>query len=321
MRIGDFEVRKTGKDTCSVVQYKGEDRDIVIPPAFEKYRPTAIEATLIKKGLRPVSITIPPSVDEIAEGLFPTLKTLERFEVGKGSLSFRSESGVLYDSSFYSLIFYPPKKEGEEFVSPKRLGRVARTAFCCTVHFRRFVYSSKLEEFQALPSECPDLELFVPSEDAEDYDLSEQIRQCSIMLSKAWTDKKIEFTGSFEKCRIHASKGLLQHVWINILDNAIKYTPAGSEIKITAEKKDNSVLVSIADNGAGIPDRIKPRVFEMFFTGDNKIADSRRSLGLGLSLCKSIINAHGSEITLTDNIPHGAVFTFSLPSGEVNINE
>lgn len=170
MRIGDFEVRKTGKDTCSVVQYKGEDRDIVIPPAFEKYRPTAIEATLIKKGLRPVSITIPPSVDEIAEGLFPTLKTLERFEVGKGSLSFRSEAGVLYDSSFYSLIFYPPKKEGEEFVSPKRLGRVARTAFCCTVHFRRFVYSSKLEEFQALPSECPDLELFVPSEDAEDYD-------------------------------------------------------------------------------------------------------------------------------------------------------
>ena len=114
---------------------------------------------------------------------------------------------------------------------------------------------------------------------------------------------------------------LIIQVIINIVDNAIKYTPAGSEIKITAEKKDNSVLVSIADNGAGIPDRIKPRVFEMFFTGDNKIADSRRSLGLGLSLCKSIINAHGSEITLTDNIPHGAVFTFSLPSGEVNINE
>ena len=59
----------------------------------------------------------------------------------------------------------------------------------------------------------------------------------------------------------------------------------------------------------------------MFFTGESTIADNRRSLGLGLSLCKSIINAHGGEITLTDNTPHGSVFTFTLPSGEVNINE
>lgn len=114
---------------------------------------------------------------------------------------------------------------------------------------------------------------------------------------------------------------LIMQVVINIVDNAIKYTPPGSEIRITAEKKDDNVLVSIADNGAGIPDHIKPHVFEMFFTGENKIADSRRSLGLGLSLCKSIINAHGGEITLTDNTPHGAVFAFTLPSGEVNINE
>ncbi len=114
---------------------------------------------------------------------------------------------------------------------------------------------------------------------------------------------------------------LIIQVIVNLVDNAIKHTPIGSDIKISAENKKEFVSVSVADNGNGIPDFIKPRVFEMFYTGDNKIADSRRSLGLGLALCKSIINAHGGEITLTDNIPKGCVFTFTIPSGEVNINE
>ena len=71
----------------------------------------------------------------------------------------------------------------------------------------------------------------------------------------------------------------------------------------------------------GIPDEIKPRVFEMFFSGANKVADSRRSLGLGLSLCRAIVNAHGGEISVADNAPKGAVFTFTLPAGEVELHE
>ena len=114
---------------------------------------------------------------------------------------------------------------------------------------------------------------------------------------------------------------LIIQVIINLVDNAIKYTPVGSDIRIMAEYIDGFVSVSVADNGNGIPDHIKLRVFEMFYTGDNKIADSRRSLGLGLALCKSIIHAHGGKITLTDNLPHGSIFTFTIPSGEVNINE
>ncbi len=130
---------------------------------------------------------------------------------------------------------------------------------------------------------------------------------------------RVEYKDDLILARIDAK--LIIQVIINIIDNAIKYTPAGSEIRIMAEKKKDVVSVKIADNGPGIPDNLKSRVFEMFFTGDHKIADSRRSLGLGLSLCKSIINAHGGEITLTDNSPHGSVFTFTLPTGEVNINE
>ena len=114
---------------------------------------------------------------------------------------------------------------------------------------------------------------------------------------------------------------LIVQVIINLVDNAVKYTPKNSHIKIKTEKHGGKAVVSVADDGGGIPDEMKPRVFDMFYSGANQIVDSRRSLGLGLSLCKSIINAHGGEITVSDNLPHGTVFTFTLPIGEVKVYE
>lgn len=114
---------------------------------------------------------------------------------------------------------------------------------------------------------------------------------------------------------------LIMQVIINLVDNAIKYTPIGSEINVLAQKAEGFVTVSVTDNGMGIPDAEKAHVFEMFYTGNHQVADSHRSLGLGLALCKSIVNAHGGHITLTDNQPQGCIFTFTIPSGEVNINE
>ena len=114
---------------------------------------------------------------------------------------------------------------------------------------------------------------------------------------------------------------LIVQVIINLLDNALKYTPDGSEIVLSAQKSGELVYISVSDNGNGIPDRIKPQVFEMFYCGENKVSDSRRSLGLGLALCKAIVNLHGGEITVEDNVPRGAVFKFSLPAGEVKISE
>ena len=114
---------------------------------------------------------------------------------------------------------------------------------------------------------------------------------------------------------------LIVQVIINIVDNAIKYTPMGSHIDISASKKNGWAVVRIADDGPGISDELKPRVFDMFYSGANRIADSRRSLGLGLALCKSIISAHGGEITVGDNHPKGTVFTFTLPAQEVALHE
>ena len=114
---------------------------------------------------------------------------------------------------------------------------------------------------------------------------------------------------------------LIMQVLINLINNAIKNTEKGSEITVSSRQTEGAVSVCVSDNGPGIPDDIKPHIFEMFYTGQNKIADGRRGLGLGLALCKAIVEAHGGSITLTDNHPTGCRFTFSLPVEEVNFDE
>ncbi len=114
---------------------------------------------------------------------------------------------------------------------------------------------------------------------------------------------------------------LIMQVIINLVNNAIKYTPEGSLISIRQFRKDGMACISVSDDGPGISAENKPHIFEMFFSGREKIADSRRSLGLGLALCRSIAEAHGGTITLEDNEPHGCIFTFSIPEEEVILHE
>ena len=120
---------------------------------------------------------------------------------------------------------------------------------------------------------------------------------------------------------VRVDTGLIMQVLINLVNNAIKYTPAGSTIRITAIQRGNAAEICVSDNGAGIPNELKERVFEMFFTGSNPIGDSRRSLGLGLPLCQVIVHAHHGKITLKDNLPHGCIFSFTVALSEVNLNE
>ena len=120
---------------------------------------------------------------------------------------------------------------------------------------------------------------------------------------------------------VRVDAGLIMQVLINLVNNAIKYTPAGSTIQITAIQRGNVAEICVSDNGTGIPDELKERVFEMFFTGSNPTSDSRRSLGLGLSLCQVIVHAHHGKMTLKDNLPHGCIFSFTVALSEVNLNE
>lgn len=133
--------------------------------------------------------------------------------------------------------------------------------------------------------------------------------------------RKIEVSSDEEFILGKMDARLIVQVVINLVDNAVKYTPEGAQIRIHTGKKDGMVVVSVSDTGSGIPDEQKSKVFDMFYIGTNRAADGRRSLGLGLGLCRSIIRAHGGEIWVSDNKPQGAVFTFTLPAEEVTLHE
>ena len=151
--------------------------------------------------------------------------------------------------------------------------------------------------------------------------VSEVISEALRHVSRQSVEHSItaESTDDFLLARMDAR--LIVQVIINLVDNAIKYTQKGSRIQILTDRLASKVRIRVTDDGPGIPDEAKPFVFDMCYTGANRIADSRRSLGLGLCLCRSIIRAHGGEISVSDNTPSGCVFTFTLPCEEVTIHE
>lgn len=121
---------------------------------------------------------------------------------------------------------------------------------------------------------------------------------------------------------------LIIQVITNLVDNAVKYTEEGSEIILKvrriykdAEKniQESYIEVSVYDNGRGIEEYQKEKIFDMFYTGDGLSSDGRRGMGIGLALCKSIIEAHGGKIYVEDNSPKGSIFRFTLKAEEVNI--
>lgn len=120
---------------------------------------------------------------------------------------------------------------------------------------------------------------------------------------------------------VRADASLIVQVIVNLIDNAVKYSKEDTPISVCASRMDAVVVVSVADHGMGIPQDEKEKVFDMFYTGGSRSSDSRRSLGLGLALCRSIINAHGGSISISDNMPEGTVVRFQLPIGEVKLHE
>ena len=110
---------------------------------------------------------------------------------------------------------------------------------------------------------------------------------------------------------------LIVQVIVNIVNNAITHTQPGSTIVISSYREGPMVAIEVADDGPGISDDAKEQIFEPFSTARSGAADSSRSVGLGLALCRSIVQAHGGSIRLSDANPHGSRFVFTLPAEEV----
>ncbi|HJX69853.1 MAG TPA: ATP-binding protein [Dehalococcoidia bacterium] len=115
---------------------------------------------------------------------------------------------------------------------------------------------------------------------------------------------------------VPADPAKIGQVLINLIENAVKFSPRGGTITISGETSENEVLVTIADEGTGIPLRDQARVFGRFYRAEKHSGRSTKGVGLGLYICKTLIEAHGGQIWVDSEIEKGSRFTFSLPKSE-----
>ena len=146
----------------------------------------------------------------------------------------------------------------------------------------------------------------------EDLDLAEQIRQCLILLSKSLDEKNIEIDMDEDlSLQFNGNRELLQHIWINLINNAIKFTPEGGTIAITGKKDDARINISIADTGIGMDEETVSHIFEKYYQNDP--VSLTKGSGIGLAIVKRIVDLCGGEITVSSWLGTGSKFTIILP--------
>ena len=145
------------------------------------------------------------------------------------------------------------------------------------------------------------------------FSLDEQIRQAILMFESVWTKKQIDIDCDMPDVSFVGPQSLLNHVWINLIGNAVKFVKGDGSGRITVRLTPNekNVVVTVADNGIGMDDKTIAHIFEKFYQGDT----SRRSSGngLGLALCKKIVESLHGTITAKGTPGEGSVFTVVLP--------
>lgn len=146
--------------------------------------------------------------------------------------------------------------------------------------------------------------------DKTTYNVSEQIRECIILLEKKWSDKHLEIEADFGEFMIEGNHELLKQVWINLMDNSIKYSYPNGRISFLIEETDELLNISIANTGPVIPKEIQRRIFNKYWQED--VSHSSEGTGIGLSISKKIIELHNGEIHVSSNEKE-TKFIVSLP--------
>lgn len=147
--------------------------------------------------------------------------------------------------------------------------------------------------------------------DKKPFSLDEQLRRCSILLSGQWTGKELDMTMDLDEAVYVGDYDLMQHLWINLLTNAVKYTPKGGSITVTLKNEEKFIAVSVADTGKGIPPEDRERIFDKYYQTDK--SHSKRGLGLGLAICKRIVQLCNGTLEVESEVGVGSTFTVRLP--------
>ena len=145
--------------------------------------------------------------------------------------------------------------------------------------------------------------------------VEEVIGAALMVMEKRMPDRSIDVTIPDSLLMVPMDARLITQVLVNLLDNAVKHTPEDREISISVEERSNQVEFTVADRGSGIAPDDLPRIFQMFYTTPTQGADTKPGVGLGLSICQSIIEAHGGSIRAENRAGGGAQFIFTIPMG------
>ena len=147
---------------------------------------------------------------------------------------------------------------------------------------------------------------------ASTFRLDEQVRQSILALESKWEKKEIEFDIDLDEIEYTGYENLLSHVWLNLIDNAVKFSPQNGQIRIRLKQLAGSVTFSIWDNGLPIPEADIGRIFNKFYQGDNSHASEGN--GLGLALVRKVVAAAHGTINVTSSEDAGTEFVVALPN-------
>lgn len=147
---------------------------------------------------------------------------------------------------------------------------------------------------------------------ASQFRLDKQLQSAVILLDPQWSEKTISITAELNKVIVSADEELLSQVWINLLHNAIKFTPEGGTIHITLTTNDGKTICAIADNGMGISSEDQIHIFERFYKVDKSRDRSLGGNGLGLSLVKKIVELHGGMVSVESEQGKGTTLIVTL---------
>lgn len=149
----------------------------------------------------------------------------------------------------------------------------------------------------------------------DDVDLGELVRDSVAGISLAQDEVRVGADVRGEMPRVRGDRDRLQQVLTNLLDNAVKYSPAGEEVKVTAFQVDSQLQIEVADRGPGIPSDQQRLIFEKFGRGHSAGSPGKPGTGLGLFIARSIAEAHGGSLEVSSAPDLGATFTLTLPLG------
>ena len=153
--------------------------------------------------------------------------------------------------------------------------------------------------------------LQIVSEKTE-FSLDEQIRSSILLLEKEWGEKNIEFNlDNMSEIQFNFNEEMLSHVWINLISNAVKFAKENGTITISLQENDNSVIFKIRDDGIGMNEQTKERIFEKFYQGDKSHHSGGN--GIGLNIASRIITLAGGMIEVESKLEVGTEFTVVLP--------